>query len=96
MQIIQNDLLLWQPRFIRYLEQNQQSNTDSVMAGSMNSELLNPTSGRRYSDISTNSINQLRASSIFSQSFEQFHEPQQYMQQKSSLLSLVAVMSEGK
>ncbi|CAO3617552.1 unnamed protein product [Cunninghamella echinulata] len=94
-QIIQNDLLLWQPRFIRHLEQNQQDNTNSSMAGSINSELFNPpSSNRRYSDISTNSINQLRASSIFSQSFDQLHEPQS-IQQKSNLLSLVAVMSEG-
>ncbi|CEP08154.1 hypothetical protein [Parasitella parasitica] len=93
-QIIQNDLLLWQPRFITQRQQFQ--NLDDL-SSSQSMDFHN-----FFSDIKS-------TSSVMSQSYERLrplnHQQQQQHQgyfpplsppvQKQSLLSIVAVMSNG-
>lgn len=79
-QILQNDLLLWQPRFISRLQAAKQGDKvsgDSFVRRSGNYDAAGSS---------------LRASSILSQS----HERLGYLTHASSLLSLIAVMSDGK
>lgn len=98
-QIIQNDLLLWQPRFIT-LQQQQQAQSLDDMSSSHSMDYHN-----FFSDIKS-------TSSVMSQSYERLR-PLQYQQQqqpssmgyfppvaqqvlqKQSLFSIVAVMSNG-
>lgn len=78
-QILQNDLILWQPRFISRLQTAKQG--DKVTGDSF---------VQKSGDYGAGSS--LRASSILSQS----HERLGYLTHASSLLSLIAVMSDGK
>lgn len=95
-QIIQNDLLLWQPRFIT-LQQQQQAQSLDDMSSSHSMDYHN-----FFSDIKS-------TSSVMSQSYERLRPPH-YQQQpsmgyfppvaqqplpKQSLFSIVAVMSNG-
>ncbi|CAO3577634.1 unnamed protein product [Absidia cylindrospora] len=85
-QILQNDLLLWQPRIIAQLEQ-EQDRTDTSTIGSLNSEPFRTPPHRRYSDLESS------RTSILSQSHERLNQP--HDTQTSSLFSIIAVMSEG-
>lgn len=97
-QIIQNDLLLWQPRFIT-LQQQQQAQSLDDMSSSHSMDYHN-----FFSDIKS-------TSSVLSQSYERlrplhYHQQQQPQSmgyfppvsqplQNQSLFSIVAVMSHG-
>ncbi|GAN01286.1 autophagy regulatory protein [Mucor ambiguus] len=98
-QIIQNDLLLWQPRFITLQHQQQQAQSLDDMSSLHSMDYHN-----FFSDIKS-------TSSVMSQSYERLRPPLHYQQQPSSmgyfppvnqqplqrqsLFSIVAVMSNG-
>lgn len=86
-QIIQNDLLLWQPRIIAQLEQDQ-DRTNTSTTGSMSSEPFRTPTYRHYSDMESS------YTSVLSQSHERLGQSQD--PQNPSLFSVIAVMSDGK
>lgn len=92
MQILQNDAILWQPRFLNNLTNGADHNVSTASVLSTDSEGYGSS---KYYSMSTEqpaSINFLRSSSIMSQSLERLGTERQ----TPSLLALVVVMSDGK
>ncbi|KAI8333041.1 hypothetical protein BC941DRAFT_516431 [Chlamydoabsidia padenii] len=83
-QIIQNDLLLWQPKIVTQLEQDQHHTSTT---GSTTSESFKSSAYRRYSDMESS------YTSVLSQSHERLGQSRDT--QTPSLFSVIAVMSDG-
>ncbi|KAI8145032.1 hypothetical protein BJV82DRAFT_666949 [Fennellomyces sp. T-0311] len=93
-QILQNDLILWQPRFIRHLTAAEEFKEDYGGSDRASSSVLSDIYGsaRSYSgDSRFPTSESILASSLLSQS----HERLGYSTDKPSLLSLLVVMSDA-